>query len=128
MAPLVMQLFTRPEISILQLGTCITGKTQLCSFKGQNPQRFAKQQIRKDQLKNASVRCNVSHKISKRPLGHPSDHVRLRRRLLTALACNLTLPKLHLATFNLKKFLLANCPKVQVNTVQRKNRYLTVNE
>ena len=37
----------------------------------QNPQRFAKQQIRKDQLKNASVRCNVSHKISKRPLRTP---------------------------------------------------------
>ena len=37
----------------------------------QNPQRFAKQQIRKDQLKNASVRCNVSHKISKRPLRSP---------------------------------------------------------
>ena len=64
----------------------------------QNPQRFAKQQIRKDQLKNASVRCNVSHKI-KGPCGHPSDHVPLRRRPLTALACNLTLPKLHLATF-----------------------------
>ena len=33
---------------------------------------WLKQQIRKDQLKNASVRCNVSHKISKRPL--PSPH------------------------------------------------------
>ena len=37
----------------------------------QNPQRFAKQQIRKDQLKNASVRYNVSHKISKRPVRTP---------------------------------------------------------
>ena len=27
-----------------------------------------KQQIRKDQLKNARMRCNISHKISKRPL------------------------------------------------------------
>ena len=37
----------------------------------QNPQRFAKQQIRKEKLKNASVRCNVRHKISKRPLRSP---------------------------------------------------------
>ena len=37
----------------------------------QNPQRFAKQQIRKDQLKNASARRNVSHKISERPLRTP---------------------------------------------------------
>ena len=29
------------------------------------------QQILKDQLKNASMRCNVSHKISKRPLQSP---------------------------------------------------------
>ena len=35
----------------------------------------------------------------KAPCGHPTDHVRLRRRPLMALACNLTLPKLHLATF-----------------------------
>ena len=48
---------------------------------------------------NASVRCNVSQKITKDMCGHPRDHVRLRRRLLTALACNLTLPNLHLATF-----------------------------
>ena len=34
----------------------------------------------------------------KAPCEHPSDHVRLRRSPLTALACNLTLPKLHLAT------------------------------
>ena len=27
--------------------------------------------IRKDQLKNASVRCNVSHKMGKRPLRSP---------------------------------------------------------
>ena len=31
-----------------------------------------KQQICKDKLKNASMRCNVSHKISNRPL--PSPH------------------------------------------------------
>ena len=44
---------------------------------GREPERLRirndslKQQIRKDQLKNASVRCNVSHKISKRPLRTP---------------------------------------------------------
>ena len=44
---------------------------------GREPERLRirndslKQQIRKDQLKNASVRCNVSHKISKRPLRSP---------------------------------------------------------
>ena len=27
--------------------------------------------IRKDQLKNASMRCNLSHKISKGPCGQP---------------------------------------------------------
>lgn len=32
---------------------------------------WLKQQIRKDQLKNVSVRCNVSHKISKRSLRSP---------------------------------------------------------
>ena len=37
----------------------------------QNPQWLAKQQILKDQLKNASMRCNASHKISKRPLQTP---------------------------------------------------------
>ena len=36
-----------------------------------------------------------AHKISKGPRGHPTDHICLRGRLLTALACNLTLPKLH---------------------------------
>ena len=35
---------------------------------GREPERL---RIRKDQLKNASVRCNVSHKISKRPLRTP---------------------------------------------------------
>ena len=48
---------------------CLKGWTG--AWTPQNPQRFAKQQIRKDQLKNASVRCNVSHKISKRPLRTP---------------------------------------------------------
>ena len=44
---------------------------------GREPERLRirndslNQQIRKDQLKNASVRCNVSHKISKRPLRSP---------------------------------------------------------
>ena len=59
-----------------------------------------KQQIRKDQLKNAGMRCHESHKISKSPCGHPTDHIHVRRRPLTALSCNkkLTLPKLHLAT------------------------------
>ena len=44
---------------------------------GREPERLRicndslKQQICKDQLKNASVRCNVSHKISKRPLRSP---------------------------------------------------------
>ena len=44
---------------------------------GREPERLRirndsfKQQIRKDQLKNARVRCNVSHKISKRPLRSP---------------------------------------------------------
>ena len=35
----------------------------------------------------------------KAPADTPQITVRLRRRPLTALACNLTLPKLHLATF-----------------------------
>ena len=65
--------------------------------------------IRKDQLKNASVRYNVCHKISKRPCCHPTDQKRLRRRPLTALACNLTLPKLHLATL-LNPTILENAP------------------
>ena len=59
-----------------------------------NPQRSAQ---------NASMRCNVSHKKSKGPWSHPTDHVRLRRRPLTALAGNLTLPKLHLATLIYEK-------------------------
>ena len=32
---------------------------------------WLKQQIRKDLLKNARMRCNISHKISKRPLWLP---------------------------------------------------------
>ena len=35
---------------------------------GREPERLRHS---KDQLKNASVRCNVSHKISKRPLRTP---------------------------------------------------------
>ena len=55
-------------------------------------------QIQKDQFKNASVRCNVSHKITKRPLRSPHNSTRLRRRPLTTLARNFTLFKLYLAT------------------------------
>ena len=35
---------------------------------------------------------NGQRKSQDKQSGHPSDHVRLRRRPLTALACNLTLP------------------------------------
>ena len=48
--------------------------------------------------KNASVRCNLSPKITKRPLRSLHNRARLRRRPLTTLACNFTLSKLHLAT------------------------------
>ena len=43
------------------------------------------------------MQCKSQDK-QKAPCEHPSDHLRLRRSPLTALACNLTLPKLHLAT------------------------------
>ena len=49
------------------------------------------------------ITITKGHKISKRPLRSPTDHVGLRRRPLTALACNLTLPKLHLATLNVSQ-------------------------
>ena len=65
----------------------------------QNPQRFTLTPDLQRSAENASMRCNVSHKISKGPCGHPTDHMCLRRRLLTALARNLTLHKLHSATF-----------------------------
>ena len=66
----------------------------------QNPQRFALAPDRQRSAENASMRC--SHRINKGPCGHPTDHMRLRRGLLTALARNLTLPKLHSATFIIK--------------------------
>ena len=65
----------------------------------QNPQRFSLTPDLQRSAQNASVRCNVSHRINKGPCGHPTDHMRLRRRLLTALARNLTLHKLHLDIF-----------------------------
>ena len=49
------------------------------------------------------MRCNVSHKKSKGPCSHSTDHIRLRRRPKTTLACNLTLHKLHLATSIMKR-------------------------
>ena len=54
-------------------------------------QRFASALDLQRSNENASMRCNVSHRINKGPCGHPTDHVLLRRRLLTALARNLTL-------------------------------------
>ena len=68
----------------------------------QNLQRFALTPDLQRSAQIASMRCNVSHRINKGPCGHPTDHIRLRRRLLTTLARNLTLPKLHLATFIIK--------------------------
>ena len=64
---------------------------------GREPERLRirndslKQQIRKDQLKNASVRCNVSHKISKRPLRSPHGSRTLEEETADRI-------KLHLAT------------------------------
>ena len=57
----------------------------------QNPQRSAQNASKR---RNVKIRC----KISKSPCSHPTDHVRLRRRPMTALACNVTLPKLYFAT------------------------------
>ena len=65
----------------------------------QNLQRFSLAPDLQRSAQNASLRCGVSHRINKGPFGHPTDHMHLRRRLLTALACNLTLHKLHLASF-----------------------------
>ena len=48
---------------------------------------------------NASMNCIASHKVSKGPCVHPTDLIRLRGRTQTTLARNLTLLKLHLATF-----------------------------
>ena len=62
----------------------------------QNPQRFALAPDLQRSAQNASMRC--SHRINEGPCGHPTDHMHLRRGLLTALARNLTLPKSHLAT------------------------------
>ena len=45
----------------------------------------------------------------KAPCEHPSEHVRLRRSPLTALACNLTLPKI---TFSHIKICLENGHKI----------------
>ena len=65
----------------------------------QNLRRFALAPDLQRSAQNASLRCGVSHRINKGPCGHPTDHICLSRRLLTALACNLTLHKLHLASF-----------------------------
>ena len=43
----------------------------ILQLKARIRNRSAKQQIRKDQLKNASVRCNLSYKIGKRSLWTP---------------------------------------------------------
>ena len=67
----------------------------------QNLQRFALARDLQRSNENASMGCNVSHRMNKGPCGHPTDHVLLRRRLLTALARNLTLHKLHSATFTM---------------------------
>ena len=47
------------------------------------------------------MKCIASHKVSKGPCVHPTDLIRLSGRTQTTLARNLTLLKLHLATFKL---------------------------
>ena len=69
----------------------------------QNPERFALTTDPQRSTQNASMRCNISHEKSRGPCGHPTDHICLRRRPLTTLACNLTLPKWHLATLIYEK-------------------------
>ena len=69
----------------------------------QNAERFTSTTDPQRSAQNASMRCNISHKKSKGPSSHPTDQVRLRRRPLTALACNLTLPKFYLATLIYEK-------------------------
>ena len=71
--------------------------------RSQNAQRFSLTPDLQRSAQNASMRCNVSHRINKGPCGHPTDHMRLRRRLLTAWPRNLTLHKFHLASFIFRK-------------------------
>ena len=67
----------------------------------QNLQRFALTPDPQRSAQNASMKCIASHKVSKGPCVHPTDLIRLRGRTQTTLARNLTLLKLHLATFKL---------------------------
>ena len=69
--------------------------------RSQNLQRFSLTPDPQRSAQNGSMKCISSHNLSKGPCGHPTDLVHLRGRKLTALACHLTLLKLHLATFKL---------------------------